>query len=327
MKKLLVAAMDPRSLCGVMTALVGLLSASADPILPYTQPVAAQLSNDVAALQAIPDRTPEENKRLATGNSALRSYRRTSRNFTTDISILRSLDSLLARSPGYPALLADAVTGYINDFYSREEELRTSVLTAPRSMIRSNALAQLNSITNKLAHASTAATTTKAIPFVQAAAQKLPVASNNVVHALTARVRLSSMGASIGRLSFISTPGTTHGTFLNGTLELTAFDQGIVVRNLDFHIEDVGTNTPATYFLGVGKNTATYTASDPKRGEFHFVSIPGSESNPSSLTVDSITPLYMIGHFHFTGQAIDPVPGNDTNTIAAVTNGEFQLNF
>ncbi|HMJ91363.1 MAG TPA: hypothetical protein VK530_16190, partial [Candidatus Acidoferrum sp.] len=82
---------------GVIIALVGLTQSFADPVLPYSAPIAERLSNDVATLQAIPNRTPAQNKELNRDNAALRAYHRSSTALKNDISILKSLHELLVR--------------------------------------------------------------------------------------------------------------------------------------------------------------------------------------------------------------------------------------
>jgi hypothetical protein len=112
-------------------------------------------------------------------------------------------------------------------------------------------------------------------------------------------------------------------------LTISAFDNGGIARGIHLHVEGIGSNTPATYPLGVGQNTAFYDATDvtPRR-EYHFA-VDATASNgivPSaSLTIDFISTNYILGRFAFVGTNI--VDLGDTNNTASIHQGEFQLNF
>jgi hypothetical protein len=305
--------------------------AFADPVLPYAAPVAEKLSNDVAALEAIPDRTPAENQELKRDNSALNAYRRTSTKFTTDISVLRSLYQLLASDPDYALPLNDAISGYFNDFVGREAALRRTTDISPRSNVRTNAYHQLNKLSNNLWRAEQARPPLKAITHLGAAARRLPAASNAVHRASVARVRASSAAARIGKLTFISPPGSSIGTNTNGVLDFHSQDLGILRREISFHLEGVTEETPATYELGVGANKATYYVKDavhPLHGlpyEAYFDAIPGPETNRSVVIIDAINTNYIVGRFRFTGFTTNELTKVDTNQITTITNGEFQI--
>src|SRR5438046_2711774 len=84
---------------------------AADPLLPFQQPSAQQLNDDITA------GTGDQ----GTFNKALNAYHRVSRSLNNDIEILRSLNNLLANEPNYPALLSTAANTYQSDFQARRE--------------------------------------------------------------------------------------------------------------------------------------------------------------------------------------------------------------
>jgi hypothetical protein len=309
--------------CGAVVGLVSLMQCSADPILPYSLPIATQLSNDLAAAPG--DKTL---------NSALNAYHRPSRNVFSDVSILRNLNDLLADVSGYSGLLSDATGNYINDVDARIAGLQSAVLPTPRSSYRSNSFVQLRAASNALNEARSAATTTDAIASLQDAARRVTSASNSVVHALAAKVKYSSMYAKIGKLHLSPSRGETTGFFQDGVLNVVGHDLAqSITRSILIHLEGVSMETPATYELGTGANKAFYYGTDIRRQtevqDFTFEAQPSAEGRPSTVTIDAITPRFIIGRFQFTGllTQTNAVIPSDTNLITTITNGEFQVNF
>jgi hypothetical protein len=181
----------------------------ADPILPYQQPIAQQLTNDIDG------GTGDAN----TLNRALTTYHRASRSLSGDIGILRDLNNLLASNPNYPTLLSNAASAYLTDFQARRDAMREQLRPAPRSTTKDSANLLLRKIDRALATAEVATATTDRIQSLATAATKIPVASNTVQRALKQRIGLSSMSARIGVLKFTSSKGfITGGTnFQSGT--------------------------------------------------------------------------------------------------------------
>jgi hypothetical protein len=316
------------------------LTTHADPILPYQQPIAQQLTNDIEGGSGD----------LTTLNRALDTFHRTSKSLNGDISILRDLNNLLASNPNYPTLLADAAAGYLGDFHGRHDALRTDLLPAPRSSVKDSARRLLNRINNALAEADVATTTSERIKELGTAAAKLPNASNTVQRALRQKQGLSSMVARIGALRFSSSKGfiaggtnfhpgigATVGEFTKGEgpdtgiLDISGIDNGGVVRGIHLHVEGITTNTPTTYPLAVGQNSAFYDATDiSRRREYHFqgdASLTNATVTNAFLTVEFLNSNYMVGSFAFIGTNSSACPGCDTNKLVTVSEGEFQLNF
>jgi len=310
--------------------------ASADPILPYQQPIARQLTNDIAA------GTGDQN----TYNKALNAYHKTSKTLSSDINILKSLNDLLASEPNYPALLSEAAFAYQNDFEVRSAVLAEQLRPAPLSSTRTSAEKQLGKLNAALSNAAIATTTSARIADLKSAAAKIPTTSNTVQSALRVKIGLSSMTARIGNLSFKSTKGfvtggtnfdSTVGTAIgeftpsNGVLTVSAIDNGNIVRGIQLHVEGIGTNTPATYPLGVAQNSAFYDATDvAQRREYHFrvdPSITNVTVTNATVTIDYIGFNYLLGRFAFVGTNMVPSSAKDTNTLVTVSRGQFQLNF
>jgi hypothetical protein len=328
------------SFCAAWTLVVGLTSVVADPVLPYSLPIADKLTNEIAVLEAIPDRTAAQNQELNTDRTALNRYHRESASLRNDISILKGLDQLLGENDGFPFLIEQSAHDYLTDFELREAGLRRTVDMAPRSNIRSNAYKKLNAVSNALAKGEAASTTRALLNQLAIAASKLVPASNITSHAAAAKVKGSSAYAKIGKLVFNVPPGSScacganaFGTNQNGVFDFTAIDGGTVRRDITFHIEGVSSDTPATYELGVGANTAVYTITDPLRKShgtntvIQFYAIPGPETNRSVLIIDNIASNYMVGRFSFTGFTTNELTKVDTNQITTITNGEFQLTY
>jgi hypothetical protein len=325
-----------RSLLTAAALSFSLLNAGAQPILPYQQPIEQQLRDDIAAGSGD----------LKTLNRALDAYNRTSRSLTGDIGILRDLNSLLATNPNYPTLLSDAANAYLGDFQGRRDQLAEQLRPAPRSATKTSAQTLLRKLDMSLSNAVVAADTTDRIKHLQSAAAKIPQTSNTVQRALRAPIGLSSVFARIGALRFASVrggiaggptfqsdPGTAIGEFgsANGVLTFSAFDNGGIARGIHLHVEGITSNTPATYALGVGNNSAFYEATDlSRRREYHFQCNPaltnGLVTN-AFLTIDFINTNYLLGRFAFVGTNANPFVATDTNTTASIHQGEFQLNF
>jgi hypothetical protein len=319
-------------------AAMAMLQAVADPVLPYTLPVATQLSNDVAVLEANPDRTSEEDKNLQDDRAALNSYRRTSKSLNTDVSILKDIQGLLADQPAtYDDLVAGAIKDYLIDFHGRVDVLSEELLPAPLSKSKTNALNLLDDLYAKLADGVSVLDTDpkKSLKDLSKVASKLPKATNSVEKALKADLKYSSLLAMVGKINFKSNNGSTFGGLTNGTLDLVAYDSGTAPRGLQFHVEGITTNTPATYELAVDHNTATYSGTDvDKKFEYVFYAQPtgidvttnGIFTNVSRLTIEIFTTNFIYGSFRFNGMSVELTPQSKTNRVD-VTNGLFQLNY
>lgn len=320
--------------CSMLVAFTLIPFASADPILPYQQPIQQQLTTDIAGGAGD----------LNTLNKALNAYQKASRSLNGDISILRNLNELLADQPSYPALIVDAANAYGNDFQGRREALAEQLRPAPRSSTKTSANLLLVKIDKGLSNAVNAVTTAQEISALQSVSSKLATTSTTVQRALRAPIGLSSMVARIGSLSFqstrgfivggtnfYSTSGTGVGAFENGVLSITAVDNGSVVRGLSLHVEGITANAPATYPLGAGENRAFYDATDlPRRREYHFEAdnaLSNGTVPNAFVTIDFIGTNYVLGRFAFVGTNSRPVTAKDTNTLVTVSQGEFQLNF
>lgn len=310
--------------------------AAADPILPYQLPIAQQLTNDINS---------------GTGNQAAfsranREYHATSRTLSGDISILRNLDQILEAEPGYAALLKTAADGYLADFTARSAALAEQLRPAPRSSTKTSAQSTLNRINSSLSNAAVATTIASEISHLASAASRIPTASNTVQSALRQPISLSSMSARVGVLgfkssrgfilggtNFTSTAGTGNG-LLNldtGTFDVTAVANGTIVRAINLHVEGITTNTPTTYPLGVGQNTAYYRATDlTARREYHFDArqeLTNSLVTNAWVTIDYIGSNYVLARFSFVGTNSRPVSVSDTNTLVTISQGDVQLNF
>jgi hypothetical protein len=323
--------------CLLLVASVALVfEAGADPILPYQQPIAQQLTNDIAGGAGDANIL----------NKALSTYHRSSKSLQGDISILRDLNDLLATTPNYPALLAEAAAAYLTDFSGRRDELYEQVRPAPRSTTKDSAKKLLGKIDAALSSAELATNTSDRIKHLGTAAGKFPNTSNTVQRALKQPIGLSSMIARVGALKFKSTKGfitggtnfqsntgTTIGEFSpsNGVLTVSGIDNGNIVRGIHLHVEGISTNSPVTYPLGVDQNSAFYDATDvSKRREYHFQCDPALTNDVvtnASLTIDFIGTNYLLGRFAFISTNHNPVSAKDTNTAATISKGEFQLNF
>jgi hypothetical protein len=310
--------------------------APADPILPYQQPIEQQLTTDLNGGAG----------NAATLNRALNAYHRASRSLSGDISILRSLNDLLASESGYASLLADAANAYLADFQPRRDAIVEQLRPAPRSTSKTLARKQIRRLDGALSNAVDAASTAQEISALQSAAAKLINTSNTVQRALRAPIGLSSMVARIGALSFQSTrgfivggtnftsaPGAGSGAFDagNGILAVTAFANGNIARAIHLHVEGITSDTPATYPLGAGDNIAFYDATDrPRRREYHFEAnsaLANSTVPNAFVTIDFISTNYILGRFAFIGTNSLPLTNKDTNTVVTISDGEFQLNF
>jgi hypothetical protein len=310
------------------------LCANADPILPYQQPIADQLAID----QGI-------NNGDKTINKAVNTFHKTSKSLNSDISILRSLNKLLADTPGYASLLDNAANAYQSDFQGRRDELNEQIIPAPLGVNKTFARSSIAKVDKALSNAVNAATTTLRISSLSTAASKLASASNAVQRALKSPVGFSSMFAHIGELSFTTTKGsvvaaanfqTADGTFIgefttNGVLQVSGFQSGTIARGITVSAEGVGTNVPAIYPLGVGENRAFYDAIDFRHKlEYHFqadATLTNATVTNAFLSIDFIGTNYIIGRFAFVGTNIAPVSVDDTNTLVTISQGEFQLNF
>jgi hypothetical protein len=324
-------------------------NAKADPILPYSQPVAVQLTNDIDG--GSPD--------VKTLERALRSFHTTSKSLRGDANIPRNLNTTLNPITGYAPLLTNAALDYQADFQLRRDEITGQLVPAPISANKTSARNALTRVNNSLSNAVLAATTAKRIQHLQNAASQLAVASNSVQRALRTRPGLSKMVARIGGLSFNSDKGQVvgGGNFYNddggavgrflpsGVLDLSAFDSGAVTRGLSFYVEGVSGSFPATYAIGAGANSAAYDATDVRRREeFHFradaaltdtvvtnafVSIDYIGTNSLYLSSTSSIPVsgYVLGRFAFVGTNTSVLNANTNRAAVTVSEGEFQLNF
>jgi hypothetical protein len=317
----------------IMGAALPVSEACADPILPYQQPIEQQLTNDLAMGSGDAN----------TLTKALDTYHRTSKSLSSDIGILRDLDNLLAETPNYPALLTNAANDYLNDFEIRRDALVEQLRPAPISTTKTSAQKMLDKITAALSNAENATVLSKRIAYLQTAATKIPPTSNTIQRALRTKVGLSVMKAKVGVLKFKSTRGgITGGTFQtevgnaigdfvgsNGVLTISGFDNGAIARGIHLHVEGISSNTPSTYPLGVGENSAFYDATEvSKRHEYHFAADPALTNGfaaGASMTIDFISTNYVLGRFSFIGTNIADCC--DTNTTASIHQGEFQVNF
>lgn len=313
--------------------------AMADPIRPYQQPIEQQLQTDINGGAGD----------LNTLNRALSTYHRASRSLSSDMSILRDLNNLLADQPNYPALLFDAANAYLIDFQLRRNVLAEQLRPAPRSTAKTSAQTSLRKLDGSLSNAVVAASTTNTtieIRHLATAAGKIQQTSNAVQRALRAPIGLSSVVAKFGSLKFASgrgaitggatfqsDPGTAVGEFgsSNGVLTFSAFDNGNIARAIHLHVEGITSNTPATYPLGVDNNSAFYDATDvSSRREYHFQCHPALTNvlvANSFLAIDFINTNYLLGRFAFIGTNANPFSATDTNTVVTIHEGEFQLNF
>jgi len=332
-------------------AACGLLAvrAVADPILPYQQPIAVQLTNDLNG--GSPD-TP-------TLQRALNSFHARSKNLRGDTTILRNLNNLLGGFAAYPPLLADAALDYQEDFQVRRDEITAQLLPAPISANKTAARTALTRVNISLSNAVIATTTARRIQRLQSAAQQLAAASNSVQRALRTRPGLSKMVARIGGLSFNSdrgqiigsgdffnNTGTTIGEFTaDGVLSIGAVDSGPIARGLHLHLTGVSGPFPATYPLGAGENHAFYSATELRRNEEFrfgvapaltnevvmnsFVSIDYIGTNSLFVSRTSSIPVsgYVLGRFAFVGTNQYAFNANTNRATVTVSQGEFQLNF
>ncbi len=311
------------------------LDSKADPILPYQDPIAAQINADLNAGTG-------DAKTL---NRALTAYHKTSKSLSSDVSILQNLNTLLANTAGYPPLILNAADAYQVDFEGQRDTLNEQLLTAPITDARDSARTSLGKLTKTLSNSVHAPTISKRLSLLRNAGSQVISSSNAVQRALNANVGLSIMTAHIGALAFDSEKGfvtggtnfqTTDGNAIgefaeSGILTLSAIDSGSIARGIHLHVEGVGTNFPATYPLGVGGNLAFYDATDiQKKREYHFQVDPlltNSVVTNAFLTIDFIGSNYMLGRFAFRGTNATPFDVTATNTLVTVSSGEFQLNF
>ena len=326
--------MNVSSLLMICVAPLLVFRAHADPILPYQRPIEQQLTNDINA------GTGDAN----TLNKALDTYHRTSKNLNGDISILRDLNKLLAETPNYPALLADAASAYLLDFEIRQNVLTEQLRPAPLSSTRTSAEQMLAKIDKALSNAEIATVTSQRIKHLQTAAMTIPPTSNTVQKALKAKVGRSQLSARIGVVKSQSSKGGTTGGTIQTTagngigefdetqrfLSFSAFDSGNIARGIHLHVEGISPLTPMTYPLGVDQNFAFYDATDTSNGrEYHFVVAPNltnSTVTNASLTIDYIGTNYVLGRFAFIGTNVFHA-SDDTNNTVTVSQGRFQLNF
>jgi hypothetical protein len=311
------------------------LSSSADPILPYQDPIAAQLTSDLNAGTGD----------AQTLNRALSAYHKTSKSLKSDIGILQNLNSILADTAGYPPLLLSASGAYQSDFEGRRNDLIQQLIPAPITESKDSAQTALGNLTKSLFNAVTAPTFSKRLSSQLKAAGQINSSSNSVQRALKAKIGLTIMKAQIGALDFKSEKGfftggtnfqTSDGNAIgelaeSGVLTFSAVDSGSITRGIHLHVEGVINDFPAIYALGVGGNRAFYDATDiPKKREYHFQVDPLLTNNivPTAwLAIDFIGPDYLLGRFAFRGTNSHPIQGGDTNTVVTVSAGEFQLNF
>jgi hypothetical protein len=294
--------------------LLAAANASADPILPYSQPIAVQLSNDTSA----------------TAQSALNVYHRSSSTLSSDVSILRSLNSLLAGSAAYTNLLSDAVIGYIGDFAVRADDLETTLLPAPLTRTKTNAFGRIHILRSRLSIAETNENRKTQLSHLAYVAGRFSSASNTVKQALRAKTGNSSVWANIGKLPFRTDPRDTAWSFAEGSLNISATNRGPFKRTLLMNLVEVSELSPATYLLATNGNEATYIAQDmDKRDkpEFVFDGLPLGPAGTSMLRIDAVTEDFIVGRFQFTAETPLPTRPDDTNRVVTVTNGFFQLNF
>lgn len=310
-------------------------SSSADPILPYQDPIAAQINADLNSGTGD----------AQTLNRALSAYHKNSKSLKSDVGILQNLNSILADTAGYPPLLLSASAAYQSDFEGRRDDLIQQLIPAPITESKEAAQTSLVKLTKSLLSAVTAPTFSKRLSFQMKAAGQINSSSNNIQRALKADPGLSIVKAQIGALDFNSEKGfVTGGTNFqtsdgqtigeiteSGVLTLSAIDSGSVARGIHLHVEGVTGDFPATYPLGINGNRAFYDATDvPKKREYHFQVDPlltNSVVTGSFLSIDFIGTNYLLGRFAFRGTNSHPIEVGDTNTLVTVSSGEFQLNF
>jgi hypothetical protein len=319
----------------VFAAALLVFHAAADPILPFQQPIADQIQVDLTA-------SPGD----ATLTRAQKTYDRTSKSLSGDISILRDLNSLLGTITNYPALLSDAANLYQADFQGRSAEMAEQLRPAPRSSTKTSAQNLLHKVDTALANAVAAASTTERIKHLGTAAGKFPQTSNTIQRAIKVKPGFSSMVATVGSIKFNSKNGfvlggtnfqgdvgTTVGEFSPtndcGCLAVGGVDNGNVTRSILLIVHGISTNAPVTYPLG-GNNVAFYRAADrTDNREYDFQSDPSLTNSlvtNAFLTIDYIGTNYVLGRFAFIATNA-PFVSTDTNTSASIYNGEFQLNF
>ncbi len=323
-----------RSLLAIVSACAFVSATCADPILPYQAPIKDQLTADLA--------NDPGNKALISGLAA---YGKTSKSLGGDISILRRLDRTLDELSGYPSLIESAANDYQSDFQARRDAIRQQLVPAPLGLNRTAAHLSILNLDKAISNAVHAASVSTRLSRLSMVASRLTTASNSVQRALKSKLGVSAMTANIGRLSFESRRGsvvgspnfqTDNGTFIgefteNGTLSVSAFDNASIARGILLHVEGVSSNVPAVYPLGDGQNLAYYDALDVRRkAQYHFQadsSITNAAVPFSYLSIDFLGTNYLIGSFAFVGTNIAPIIPTDTNTVATISRGEFQLNF
>ena len=163
-------------------------NAKADPILPYSQPVAAQLTSDING--GSPD--------VKTLERALKSFHATSKSLRGDANILRNLNTTLNPIAGYAPLLTNAALDYQADFQLRRDEITGQLIPAPISANKTSARSALTRVNNSLSNAVLATTTAKRIQHLQNAASLLATASNSVQRARHTRPGRSQIVARHG---------------------------------------------------------------------------------------------------------------------------------
>ena len=321
-------------LCPLLCVASFVLTANADPLLSFQQPIADQLNTDLLA-------TPGDK----TLNSALNTFHKTSKSLSSDISILRSLDKLLADRAGYGSLLDDAANDYQADFQSRRDAIDQQLIPAPISVNKTTARSSIASLDKAISNSVNAASTELRITRLKTVATRLTSASNAVQRALNTPLGFSSMVAHIGALSFNTSKGsivssasfqTTDGNFIggyttNGTLFLSGFQPGSIGRGIALYVQNIVTNVPATYPLGVDGNMASYNATDSRHKLSYFFEATPQLTNSivtnSFLSIEFIGTNYLIGRFAFVGTNTAPFDVTDTNQVVTVSQGEFQVNF
>jgi len=318
-----------------LASLLALVSnSSADPILAFQKPIENQLTNDLVANPG--------NRTLING---LNAYRKPSKSLNTDITILRNLNKTLASTAGYLTLIETAANDYQADFQSRRDAIVQQLVPAPLGVNRTAARLTIATVDKAISNAVNAASFSTRLVRLATVASKLSSASNSVQRALRSPLGFSAMTANIGRLSFESKKGsvagspnfqTDDGTFIgefttNGTLSVSAFDNASIARGILLYVQGVGSNVPAIYPLGDGQNLAYYDALDiPRKAQYHFQAdntMTNAVVPVSYLSIDFLGSNYLIGTFAFVSTNIAPIIPTDTNTIATISQGEFQLNF
>lgn len=324
-------------LLSVCAAPLLVFRAAADPILPYQEPIAQRLTNDIA-LGAGP---------LTTLNKALNAYHKPSNSLNGDLSILSNLNILLDDVDGYPPLLAQAADDYMAYLYARNVELATQLTPAPLTATRQNAINALKKVETTLSKAASATTLSARISKLATAASQQKTASNLVQQSLKQPVGFSSMHAMVGALNFKSTKGfssggtnftSTFGTAFGevssseNTLTFSAVHNGNLVRGISLHVEGISLQTPAVYPLGVGQNTAFYDVTDVStRQAYHFQgqsALTNSVVPFAFLSIDYIGSNYLIGSFAFVAtNTANFYIANTNSLVTTINQGQFQLNF